>query len=182
VIVVSAVDGRRIRYRVTGEGPPVVLLHGIGRSLDDWAEQHDLLGDQYRLYSLDLPGFGETAPLDEAYGLPALARFVERFVDAVGIDEPAHFVGNSLGGAVAMQVAVDAPERVRSLVLVSSAGFGREVTVVLRILAIQLNAAHARLPHAQTQLFADTGHLPQIERADEFSRLVMGFWESSVSG
>jgi pimeloyl-ACP methyl ester carboxylesterase len=248
------------------------MLHGIGRSLEDWSEQHELLQDRFRVYSVDLAGFGGSEPLTEPCTLPALADFVEDFLDAAQVASPAHLVGNSLGGAVAMQVAVQAPHRVASLVLVDSAGFGREVALTLRLLAIRplgrlllrpsrpgarrversifhdpafatgariehafrlaqrphaarvllelartlgtlrgvrpqwrqrlleavaelgipvlvvwgssdrilpashLNAAAAQLPHARTHLFDDTGHMPQIERADAFSRLVTDFW------
>lgn len=269
------VDGRRIRYHATGDGQPVLLLHGIARSLDDWAEQHDLL-DGFRVISVDLAGFGESDPLPGKATLPPLAEFVRDFLDAVGETRPVHVIGNSLGGAVAMLLALRHPERVRSLVLVASAGFGREVTIVLRLLAlrplgrlllrpsrgasrrteraifrdgslvteervaraftyagrphgarvmldlcrslgtvrgvrqrwrdavltataaaavptlvvwgshdlilpaIHLEAAKAALPHAQTHLFPDTGHMPQIERAEEFAELVRKFWVESV--
>lgn len=131
------VGGRQVRYRVDGAGTPVVLLHGIGRSLEDWTEQHQLLRDRYRVHSVDLPGSGWSEPLAESHTLPALARFVAAFLDALEITEPVHLAGNSLGGAIAMQLAVHAPHRVASLVLVNSAGFGREVTIALRLLAIR---------------------------------------------
>lgn len=272
------VRGRQVRYRVDGTGPPVVLLHGIGRSLEDWTEQHELLRARHRVHSMDLAGSGQSEPLDEPHTLPALARFVTEFLDAVKITEPAHVVGNSLGGAIAMQLAVDAPERVASLVLVNSAGFGREVNISLRLLAIRplgrlllrpsrygarrierslfhdptfvtrarvehtfalaqrphaarvlletaralgtirgvrpqwrktllrslaeldiptlilwgdrdlilpaahLNAARTHLPHAQAHLFPDTGHMPQIERAEALSGLLENFWDTASSG
>ncbi|MEV7646723.1 alpha/beta fold hydrolase [Arthrobacter sp. NPDC089319] len=133
-----AVNGGQVRYRDEGEGTPVVMVHGIGRSLEDWNEQHELLAAQgYRLISVDLAGYGGSQPLDEPYSLPALARFLGAFLDAVGITQPAHIVGNSLGGAVAMQLAVDAPQRVRSLVLASSAGFGREVALPVRLMSVR---------------------------------------------
>lgn len=131
------VQGLRTRYRVDGTGTPVVLLHGIARTHADWTEQHNLLSDRFRVFSVDLAGFGGTDPLPGRYSLPALATFVEDFLDVVGIDEPAHFVGNSLGGAVAMQLSVQSPDRVRTLALVNSAGFGKEVTIALRVLAIR---------------------------------------------
>src|SRR5688500_5018863 len=118
------VDGLRTRYRVDGTGDPVVLLHGIARTHADWTAQHELLSDRFRVYSVDLAGFGGSDPLPGRYSLQALADFVERFLDAVGVTEPAHLVGNSLGGAVAMRVSVQSPERVRTLALVNSAGFG----------------------------------------------------------
>ncbi|MEU8265149.1 alpha/beta fold hydrolase [Micromonospora sp. NPDC048999] len=131
------VAGRRMRCRITGDGPPVVLLHGIGRTLDDFAAQHELLARDHRVISVDLPGHGGSAPLDPPHALPALAAAVAETLDAAGVTGPAHLVGNSLGGAVAMRLAVDEPARAASLVLVNSAGFGREVTVALRLLALR---------------------------------------------
>jgi pimeloyl-ACP methyl ester carboxylesterase len=138
----ATVRGRRLRLRETGPadaGPEdtVLLLHGIGRSLEDWDEQHELLSDGFRVLSLDLPGYGGSEPMREPYALATLARAVEDALDALGVTGPVHVVGNSLGGAVAMQLSVQAPERVRDLVLVDSAGFGREVTATLRILAVR---------------------------------------------
>jgi pimeloyl-ACP methyl ester carboxylesterase len=65
------VRGRRARYRETGTGMPVLLLHGIARSLEDWDEQHRLLADGHRLISLDLAGYGESEPLREPILLAA---------------------------------------------------------------------------------------------------------------
>lgn len=266
------VDGLRTRYRVDGEGVPVVLLHGIARTHADWTAQHELLADRFQVHSLDLAGFGGSDPLPGRYSLQALADFVEHFLDAVGVSEPAHLVGNSLGGAVAMRLSVQSPERVRTLTLVNSAGFGKEVTIALRLLAVRglatllmrpsragarqmerslyvdqshvtddrveygyriatrphgtrvmldltrnlgsvrgvrqawrdelltavaaaevptmvvwgdrdlilpaahLEAARTLLPHARFHLFRNTGHMPQIERAQELSELLGDFW------
>ncbi|TDB74965.1 alpha/beta fold hydrolase [Micromonospora sp. KC723] len=272
------VDGRRVRHRVDGDGPPVVLLHGLGRCLRDFTEQHELLARRFRVHSVDLPGYGGSLPMAEPSTLPALGRFVGRYLDAVGVDRPAHLVGNSLGGAVAMRLAVTEPARVASLTLVNSAGFGPEVTLALRLLAVRplgrlllrpsrrlvhraermlfhdaafatqrrveyalelarqpytarvtleicrhlgtfrgvrqqwrdellaqvaeldvptlivwgdrdlilpaahLEAARARLPKAHTHLFTGCGHLPQIERAEQFHQLLVDFWAGEQAG
>lgn len=131
------VQGRRVRYRETGQGSPVLLLHGIGRSLEDWDEQHDLLAHRHRVISVDLAGFGGSERLPQPITLEALAGSAEDFLDALGIEEPVRVCGNSLGGAVAMQLAVQAPSRVHSLVLANSAGFGREVIAALRALTVR---------------------------------------------
>ena len=129
------VGDRLVRHRVTGAGDPLLLLHGIGRSLEDWDEQHARLSDAHELHSLDLPGFGWSDPVDGPSTLVALADALPAYLDAAGVRGRVTVVGNSLGGAVAMTLATRHPERVRALVLADSAGFGREVTVGLRLLA-----------------------------------------------
>ena len=275
-----SVGGRRVRYAVSGAGPSVVMLHGIGRSLEDWSEQHELLADRFRVYSVDLAGFDNVAVWPPAGAQPDAGKARADFFDSlfhsaavVGINTSALIEAAILGKSVLVPLAVQAPHRVASLVLVDSAGFGREVTLTLRLLAIRplgrlllrrpsrlgarqverslfddpalatdaridhayrlaqrphaarvlletgrnlgtlrgvrpewrqrllkavaelevpilvvwgsndrilpakhLNAAAARLPHARTHLFEDTGHMPQIERARAFSDLVTDFW------
>ncbi|MFF5175740.1 alpha/beta fold hydrolase [Micromonospora sp. NPDC000089] len=265
------VDGRRVRHRIDGDGPPVVLLHGIGRTLRDFTDQHELLAQRFRVHSVDLPGHGGSLPAAGPATLPALGRFLGHYLDAVGVRRPAHLVGNSLGGAVAMRFAATEPGRVASLTLVDSAGFGPEVSIFLRLLAVRplaglllrprhstarrveraifhdpayatderiadaletarqpyagrvvrdlvrdlgtfrgirapwrdelltevarhdiptlvvwgerdlilpaahLDAARQRLPRARTHLFPDCGHMPQIERREEFHELLVDF-------
>ena len=132
------VVGRRTRVRVEGDpgGPPVVLLHGIGRSLEDWAPQCHRLAKTHRVIALDLPGSGFSARSPERTTLEVLARGVLETLDTLGEQRPVHLIGNSLGGAVALQILVLEPERVASLVLVNSAGFGAEVALPLRLLAV----------------------------------------------
>ena len=130
------VDGASIRCRVSGSGPLLVLLHGIGRTLADWDEQHARLAEAHRVVSLDLPGFGGSDRLPPPTTLSALAASVWRTLDALGEPWPAVLVGNSLGGAVAMRASVQRPERCRGLVLLSSAGFGRRASIALRVTAV----------------------------------------------
>ena len=274
MITELTVRGARIRVRQSGDParPPVLLLHGIGRSLEDWDPQHDRLSTGHRVISVDLPGFGLSEPMPGRVTLATLADGVAATVAALGEQRPVHVMGNSLGGAVAMRMLAAAPARIATLTLVNSAGFGREVTPALRILAVpglgkqllrridarsayrierslfhdrahvteervafalrvaarphnarvfletarelgtlrgvrpawrktllsqvaahprpslivwgerdlilpaaHLAAARAAFPHAKTHLFADTGHLPQIERADDFADLARLF-------
>jgi pimeloyl-ACP methyl ester carboxylesterase len=134
-----AVDGRQARYRDTGSGSPVLLLHGIGRSLADWDEQHRLLEASHRVLSVDLAGFGGSTALSGRHTLDSLAEWVSRFLDAVDAEgglDAVDVVGNSLGGAVAMRLSVLRPDKVRRLVLINSAGFGATVTPALRLVAL----------------------------------------------
>jgi pimeloyl-ACP methyl ester carboxylesterase len=112
------------------------MLHGIGRSLEDWAPQHERLSGEYRVISVDMPGFGLSDRLPEPVTLASLAAGVEATVAALGEHRPLHLMGNSLGGAVAMRMLTRAPDRVLTLTLVNSAGFGKEVALFLRILAV----------------------------------------------
>ena len=280
------VDGHPVRVRQTGteDGIPVVLIHGIGRSLEDWQPTQDLLSHDHRVISLDLPGFGLTRRMQGHWGLEGFARSVVALLDTLGEKRPVHVMGNSLGGAVAMTLAANHPDRVASLMLVNSAGFGREANVsflpmlygalaslpvvgqrfrglaresgiqslkdvffdpshltdemirhagklnrqpdfrltflgtaarlgapvlgtypwwrrtLLRRIAdadiptmvvwgdadavlpaSHFEAAVAALPNASSHLFPDTGHMPQIERADEFAELA-GKFVAGVEG
>ncbi|MHA7210867.1 alpha/beta fold hydrolase [Arthrobacter sp. MDT1-65] len=134
-----SVNGIRVRYRDAGvqEGPPVLLLHGIGRSLEDWEGLYGRLAADHRVISMDLPGFGLSERTEGRYSLESLARFVIAALDLLGEHRPLHVVGNSLGGAIALKISALEPERVRSLVLANSAGFGKEVTIALRVIAIR---------------------------------------------
>src|SRR5439155_1697018 len=118
--------GRRTRVRLEGDpdSPPVLLLHGSGRGLEDWAPQYPRLAGAHRVIALDLPGSGFSARAPEPTTLEVLARGVLETLDTLGERRPLHVIGNSLGGAVAMQLLVLDPARVASLVLVDSAGFG----------------------------------------------------------
>ena len=132
------VDGRRVRVRVDGDphNPPVLLVHGIGRSLEDWDPQYERLSADYRVIAMDVPGFGFSDRPDGPITLSTFAKGALGAVDVLGETRPLHVVGNSLGGAIALQLLANRPARVASLTLVDPAGFGREVTVLLRMLTV----------------------------------------------
>jgi pimeloyl-ACP methyl ester carboxylesterase len=135
VTVLTLSSGRKVRYEVSGSGEPVLLLHGIGRSLEDWSLVFDDFARSFTVYAVDLPGFGESDRVEARSDLIGLARGVLEFLEELGEQRPIRIIGNSLGGAVAMQLALML-EQVPALVLVDSAGFGREVTIGLRAIAI----------------------------------------------
>jgi pyruvate dehydrogenase E2 component (dihydrolipoamide acetyltransferase) len=122
------VDGIRVRYARKGaaEGVPVLFIHGYGGDLDNWLFNIDAVGEKLPVIALDLPGHGQSAVKLPGTSIAALAHFVAQFMDAIGTDR-AHLVGHSMGGAIATQVALDAPARVASLSLIDSAGFGPEI-------------------------------------------------------
>src|SRR5919202_4429599 len=133
----TEVEGLPTRYLRAGtKGPPLVLLHGVGDNAFDWQWVMPALASTHRVYALDLPGSGGSAkPLTEDYSPAFFTRFVAAFLDALQIDR-ATVIGNSLGGLVGLRLALAEPERVVALGLVSGAGLGREVTYVLRSMAL----------------------------------------------
>lgn len=113
------IDGVRVHYRDEGAGPVVVLLHANYASLFMWTPWVRALEGRYRLIRLDLPAHGLTGPDPGGnYTLPHMQKIFEGFVAAKGL-ERFTIVGTSLGGTVAMRYAVDHPERVERLVLIS---------------------------------------------------------------
>ena len=132
------VEGHRIRYWRLGAGPPVVLLHGLGNSVLNWRHNVQALSNQYTVYALDLPGHGLSDIPPVHYDLPTSARFLNAFADGVGIDA-AHVIGNSMGGVLAIEFALQFPKRVHSMVLIGSAGLGRRLSMLtLRIATLPI--------------------------------------------
>jgi pimeloyl-ACP methyl ester carboxylesterase len=151
------VEGRRTRYRMLGSGSPVLLLHGIGRSLEDWADVEADFAADHTVYLLDLAGFGESEAVADRTNLLKLAEAALAFLDVVGVTEPIAVIGNSLGGAIALQLAALAPERVSAMVLVDPAGFGTEVTIALRILDIPIVGRRLARPSRKNALMETQG-------------------------
>jgi 2-hydroxy-6-oxonona-2,4-dienedioate hydrolase len=104
----------------------MVLLHGAGDNALDWRWVVPTLAATHKVYAPDLPGSPDTARPAADYSPAFFERFVAAFVDALGIGQ-ATFVGNSLGGLIALRVALSEPARVTALVLVDSAGLGYAV-------------------------------------------------------
>ncbi len=112
------VDGQPITYVETGHGAPVILIHGFGGSIWNWEHQQANLSSHYRVITLDLLGSGRSAKPDVDYSTARLVQFFQHFMDGLGISQ-ATLIGNSMGAGLAMAVALEAPQRVNSLVLIS---------------------------------------------------------------
>lgn len=116
--------GLNTNYHDVGSGPPVLLLHGSGPGVSAWANWRTVipaLATQYRVLAPDIPGFGYTEVPPRPYDVARWAEHLEAFLDAAGVAEVA-VVGNSFGGALALNLAARAPQRVHRLVLMGSAG------------------------------------------------------------
>ena len=108
-------------HTLTGpaDAPVVLLLHGLGACGDDWRMQVPALVARYRVLAVDLPGHRHSAPARGLPSIPRMAVAVERLLDTLSIDH-VHVVGLSLGGCVGLALALHAPARARSLVLVNT--------------------------------------------------------------
>ena len=166
------VEGRPVRYLAAGEGPPLILLHGVGDNAFDWTWVMPALARTHRVYAPDLPGSGGSAkPEGDDYSPAYFGRFLNAFLDALGIERAA-VVGNSLGGLVGLRLALTNPERVTALGLLASAGLGRRVSPALRSLALPgyggLAVAWGKRPPGAAQralgrsalLFGSPGKIP----------------------
>ena len=117
-----------IAWREAGEGPVVVLLHGLGGSRTAWEPQLATLSAARRVVAWDLPGYGASAPLAGPLTFDGLADAVAGLLDAVGT-QVAHLVGLSFGGMIAQHAVLRHPARVRSLALLAtSPAFGLDGT------------------------------------------------------
>ncbi|HEX8753202.1 MAG TPA: alpha/beta fold hydrolase [Solirubrobacterales bacterium] len=123
--------GREVTYAEAGEGPVLLLIHGMGGTFENWGEVIEPLARTHTVIAPDLPGHGTSAPGGGDYSVGALAAGLRDLLVTLG-HERATLVGHSLGGGIAMQFSYQFPEMVERLVLVASGGLGPEVSPILR--------------------------------------------------
>lgn len=114
-------DGCQANVIEIGSGPLMVFVHGLGGSWQNWLENLPHFARTHRCVALDLPGFGASDPVDGDVSIERYARMVAEL-----IDEPAVVVGNSMGGFIALELAIKQPDHVSKLVLVSAAVLWQE--------------------------------------------------------
>jgi pimeloyl-ACP methyl ester carboxylesterase len=148
------IHGHKVCFRLAGQGPLIVLVHGITGSSDQWEPVMDALRDRYTVFAPDLLGHGESAKPRGDYSLGAYASGIRDLL--IGLSaEPATIVGHSLGGGIAMQLAYQFPERCGRLVLMSSGGIARDVHPLLR--AASLPGSEVVLPLITHTRLLDVG-------------------------
>jgi len=146
--------GHRVSYRVAGEGPVILLIHGIAGRSEQWLDSMAILARDHTVLAPDLLGHGHSAKPRGDYSLGAYAAGLRDLMIALG-HAKATVVGHSLGGGIALQFAYQFPERTERLVLVSSGGLGREVHPLLR--AATLPGAEFVLPLISNGTVRDAG-------------------------
>jgi 4,5:9,10-diseco-3-hydroxy-5,9,17-trioxoandrosta-1(10),2-diene-4-oate hydrolase len=137
------IGGRRVNVIELGSGPPVVFIHGLSGSWQNWLEQLPVFARDHRVITFDLPGFGASQMPREKITISGFGRFVEALLDELGVGGAA-VVGNSMGGFIGIELAIRFPERVERLVLVSAAGLSIEYLRNERAFAV-LGAVENRL-------------------------------------
>lgn len=130
------IDGLNIHYRDEGQGPVLVLLHGVASSLHTWDGWVKQLQPHYRIIRLDLPGHGLTGPdaTRKRYDIDYMVDKLNKFLNRLQIDQ-AYLAGNSLGGYISWNYAVQHPQRVSKLILLDSAGYPQDLPFIMSFAA-----------------------------------------------
>ncbi len=148
------IHGQRVCYRRLGEGPAIVLIHGITSSSENWSGVASQLAEDHLVLAPDLLGHGDSAKPRGDYSMGAFASGLRDLMAMLDV-ERATIVGHSLGGGVAMQFAYQFPELTERLVLVSSGGLGRDVHSFLR--AATIPGSELVLPLLASRRMLDAG-------------------------
>ena len=132
-----------IHYEVFGRGKPVILLHGWLGSWRYWMPTMEALAQDYRTYALDFWGFGDSDKPGDIYSIDDYIELVQDFMDGLGISDVA-LVGHSLGGVVALRIALEYPQRVTKLVLVDTPIQGTSLSGSLKLVRSPFSRVLAR--------------------------------------
>lgn len=169
------IGGRAVNVIELGTGPPLVFIHGLSGSWQNWLEQLPVFARDHRVVAFDLPGFGASEMPSEPISISGYARLVDALFSELGIAGAA-VVGNSMGGFIGAELAIAFPPRVERLVLVSAAGLSiqhyrnERALAALRTVDRRLAAyagwlgsrsdALTRRPRARRLIFSVVAHRP----------------------
>jgi pimeloyl-ACP methyl ester carboxylesterase len=128
----SIILGLKTHYEITGDGEPIVILHGWGANLTTMQSITNLLQSQYRVIAIDMPGFGESEEPKDVWSSYDFADHVEALLNHLGIDR-FHILGHSHGGRVSIILASKYPERIGKMILVDSAGLVKKKSFKVRM-------------------------------------------------
>jgi pimeloyl-ACP methyl ester carboxylesterase len=118
----ATVGDVELYYEDQGRGTPVVLIHGLAGDCRAWGAQIERLQEHYRVIAFDNRGAGRSSAPDYPYTTRHFADDTVGLLDDLGITEPAHLIGRSMGGAIAQEIALAYPDRVRSMIITASFG------------------------------------------------------------
>lgn len=133
-------QGERLRlaYRDRGQGPPVLLIHGLGAHSYTWRHMEPELARNHRVLSLDLKGFGQSdKPFDKRYSVFDQAKLVAAFIDKLGL-EKLTLIGHSYGGGIALVLALDQGQagkpRIERMVLIDTVAYPQKIPIFFKLL------------------------------------------------
>jgi len=161
----AEVKGVRMRYFVGGDGPPLLLVHGLGGAASNWTELVPLLARRHRLLVPDLPGHGRSTALPAVAGLEPFADRVALVAEHEGL-LPAPVVGHSLGGMVVLRLALRRPADVQALILAGAAGLSTGGLWGRQLLSVVTSVRPGRLA---------ARYRGWVSRSPLLRRLVFGF-------
>jgi pimeloyl-ACP methyl ester carboxylesterase len=150
---IVVIDNQMVHYEVLGRGRPVIFLHGWLGSWRYWFPTMEVVAEQFRTYSFDFWGFGDSQRKQTRESIQAYSDQITRFIDALGIDR-VMLVGHSMGGMVALKTALSYPERISRVATVGAPIDGDSLSWMLKLTDRPLFAdAFARMPWLRRQLF-----------------------------
>lgn len=134
-----------------GSGSPLLLVHGLAGSWRNWLENLPAFADRHRVIAIDLPGFGNSPLPEQPISMPGFGDLLVRLADELGLGSDTTIVGHSMGGLVATEAVLEAPDRFASVGLAAAAGISvahvprsrKEITKLLMTLDIPLGSRHA---------------------------------------
>jgi pimeloyl-ACP methyl ester carboxylesterase len=176
--------GHTVAFRMAGEGPVLLLVHGIAGTNAVWENAFEELATDHVVIAPDLPGHGESGASAGDYSLGAMAATLRDLLLALG-HERATVIGHSLGGGVAMQFSYLFPEYTERLVLISSGGLGRSVNPALRLAALpgaELVTAQLGRAARLADRLLPSGARPGGRVAVELGRSVAALADSQTRG
>ena len=181
---IQTVAGLKTGVSVMGEGQPVLALHGWGGSIQSFLPvAQQLSSDGYRVHQLDLPGFGQTDPPPDVWGVADYARFVVAYLDGAQLDR-VDVLGHSFGGRISLILGADYPQRVRKMVLADAAGLrstpslGTQTrTVVAKTVrgvlgGLGLDSVRSRLEDQYRQRYASEDYRTARSLRETFVRVI----------
>jgi len=116
------INGIKVNYKIAGEGPAILVLHGWGGSSDSWLAFQGILAEKgYKVVVLDFPGFGKSVTPPQPWNLDDYTSFVLDFAEKLGLEQ-FFLVGHSFGGRISIKFVIKHPQKVKKLILCDSAG------------------------------------------------------------
>jgi pimeloyl-ACP methyl ester carboxylesterase len=183
-VEIRSIGGLRTGTCVTGDGRPVLALHGWAGSVKSfWPVAERLAPQGYQVHLIDLPGFGQSDLPSQVWGVEDYMRFVVAYLDDRGLDRTA-ILGHSFGGRIGLVLAAEHPDRVRKMVLADAAGLRRPLSLnqqarnlfarIARqaLTALRLETLRTRLQDSYNRRYASEDYLNAGPLRETFLRVI----------